>query len=241
MKTNSLDSQVNVLMSPELMSVMAAKLLDKFLPSSPGLEAWEGKIRRWQGASDIAQSIAMNGFTAAYDLPSMVTLDAPTQPTDTLTITLPPSTQAIPAGTMSINLGKLGYDPVKKGTGKDLIVTNAADIPAGGTEFKLSFVLKAGSTCSALPSAGTYAVQETAGATYGEIYVFRKNAIAGRAGVLSGHSVGKLNFLPKSGGIAIRRWQYSAGDEDLETVRFDALLATATVYPVGVSKILVPM
>lgn len=239
-RTGSLESQVNALMSPELMSEMAAKLLEKFNAPAPALEAFEGRIRRWQGASDIGSSIAMDGFTAAADLAPQVHVSAPAGPADALTISVA-SQQAIPAGTMSINLGRIGYDPVKKATGKDLVVANAQDIPPGGTQFKLSFRLEAGATCSKLPAEGDYPVSEAAGASYGEIYVFRKGAIAGRAGVLPGHSAGKMNFLPKNGGIAIRRWQFSEGQQDVETVRFDALLAAATVYPSGAAKILVPM
>jgi len=238
-KSNSLESQVNVAMSPELMSVMASKLLDKFNASTPALDAFEGRIRRWQGASDIGASIAMTGFSTG-NVPEKIAIDAPSSPTNTLTLTTA-TTNAFAKGTISINLGKIGYDPIRKATGKDLIVVNAEDIPVGGTTFKLSFILTPGVTCSALPSAGEKLVTEQANKTYGEIYVFRKGAIGGRAGVLSGHSVGKLNVLPKNGGIPVRRWQFSEGQQDVETVRFDVLFAAAPVYPVGVAKILVPM
>ncbi|MDR2582355.1 MAG: hypothetical protein LBC75_02615 [Fibromonadaceae bacterium] len=236
-KNNSLESQVNVLMSPELMSMMAAKLLDKFNAPTPALEAFEGKIRRWQGASDIGQSIAMNGFKTGT-IPTTLTTSAMTAAGNSIPITN--TTQAYPKGTISIKLGAIAFDPIKGATGADLIVTNAADMASGATAFPLSFKLEAGATCSALPTAGAKQVVEKSDTSYGEIYVFRKAAVAGRSGVLTGNSVGKQQFRP-NGGISIRRWQFSNGESDFESVRFDALLAFANVYPVGVSKLLVPM
>jgi len=236
-KNNSLESQVNVLMSPELMALMASKLLDKFNAPTPALEAFEGKIRRWQGASDIGQSIAMNGFKTGT-IPS-ISITAPTVPTNELTFSTA-TTAIYPKGTLSINLGPIGWDPIKGATGRDLIVTNAADMDLGTKVFPLSFKLEKGVTCSDYPLSGAKTVVEAANTSYQEIYVFRKAAVAGRSGVLTGNSVGKQQFRP-NGGISIRRWQFSNGESDFESVRFDALLAFANVYPVGVEKLLVQM
>jgi hypothetical protein len=233
----SLESKVNVVMSPELMSVMASLLLEKFTAPANAADSFGGRIRNWMG-SDIISTMTMTGFTAASGLPATLSIAAPTGPTNLLTLSTA-TTVAIPKGTISINLGAINYDPIRGSLTNDMFVTNAEDMPAGSTTFPLSFTLEAGKTCSALPTAGAKAVSETSGTIYHEIYVYRKDAIAGRSGVLSGHSVGKESYTPNNG-ISVRRWQFSEGQQDMETVRFDALMAIAPVYPVGVGKILIP-